>query len=235
MRLLLPTFIGVLMTQISALESFVELDNAFLDLKDKEKVLSGAQHFKAHCLVCHSMKYMRFDDISKQAGIVPEAMPVWDDLSWGGHPPPDLSLVVKRRSVDWVYTFLRAYYIDPSSSTGFNNLVWHNTKMPNPFAGTQGTQVLMVPLSTLKANYGTQRWSEVLELDRQGIMNGEQFDIYVDDIVNYLAYASDPSTLERKQLAPWVIGYLVILFLVLMALSIVYWDEVKKKYYKEFG
>ncbi|MDA9832369.1 hypothetical protein N9C31_01925 [Gammaproteobacteria bacterium] len=234
MPVFLTMVLSTLIMPVMALESLVKLDHAPLRLENRDKVLSGAKHFKAQCLVCHSMKYMRFDELSQEAGIIPAAMPVWDELSWGGRPPPDLSLVVKRRSVDWVYTFLRSYYIDQSSATGFNNLVWQQTKMPNPFAGIQGRQVLMTSLSTLKSEHGQRRWSEVLELDKQGIMSGEDFDDYVDDIVNYLAYASDPSSLEREKIAPWVLGYLCVLFLTLMALSIVYWDEVKRKYYREF-
>jgi ubiquinol-cytochrome c reductase cytochrome c1 subunit len=231
--LILTVILGGTVTYVNAIEqSFVKPDKAPIDIKDRATVLRGAVHFKAQCLTCHSMKYMRFDEISQEAGIVPKLMPVWDEFAWGGNPPPDLSLVVKRRSADWVYTFLRSFYLDAGHSTGFNNLVWHNTKMPNPFVGIQGQQVLMVPLSDLQHIRGEKRWSELLELETQGAMTGEQFDDYVNDMVNYLAYASDPSSLEREKIGSWVIGYMVVLFIVLLALSLSYWDDIKRKHYQ---
>ena len=234
MKLRLIFFASLLgLTVFAAQESLVKLDTAPIKLNDKKMLLRGAKHFKQQCMLCHSMRYLRYDAISKEAGITLDQMPKWDDLSWGGHPPPDLSLVVKRRTADWLYTFLRAYYVDPTRPTGVNNLVWPNTSMPNPFSAQQGLQKLLISEEQLKRSHGSMRWSEVLELERSGKMTGEQFDQYIDDIVNYLVYASDPSAIKRQEMGKWVIGYLLILLLFVLMLSINYWDEVKRKYYQE--
>ena len=212
-------------------ESLVELDHAPLNIENRDQLLRGAKHFQQVCLTCHSMHYLRYDDITQEAGIIKERMPVWDDLLWGGRPPPDLSLIVKRRTADWLYTFLRAYYIDDTRPTGVNNLVWPNTSMPNPFISRQGTQQLLISEAHLHDSKGKYRWSQVLKLDRPGQMSGEEFDQYIDDIVNYLVYAADPSYLKREAYGPWVIGYLLILLFFVARLSMSYWDDVKRKHH----
>ena len=229
--ILIASVLGI--TTLAAEGALVKLDHAPIKVGDHEMVLRGAKHFKQQCMLCHSMRYLRYDAISKEAGITLENMPKWDDLSWGGHPPPDLSLVVKRRTADWLYTFLRAYYVDPTRPTGANNLVWPNTSMPNPFSAQQGLQKLLISEAQLKDLHGSVRWSEVLELEKSGKMTGEQFDQYIDDIVNYLVYASDPSAIKRQEVGKWVIGYLLILLLFALMLSINYWDEIKRKHYRE--
>ena len=148
------------------------------------------------------MAYLRYDEISKEAGITLDKMPKWDELSWGGHPPPDLSLVAKRRGADWIYNFLRSYYTDNTRPTGMNNLTWPNTSMPNPFVSLQGRQELKLALTDVVDKPGHYRWSQALVMVHPGKMSGEEFDRYTDDIVTYLVYAADPSYLKRMKFGP---------------------------------
>ncbi len=53
--------------------------------------------------------------------------------------PPDLTLVARKRTSSWVYTYLRAFYDDSSTTYGSNNLVYPGVNMPNIF-GTNSRQ-----------------------------------------------------------------------------------------------
>ena len=46
-----------------------------------------------------------------------------DAKAWFGVAPPDLSVIARSRGADWLYTYLRTFYRDDSSRTGWNNLV----------------------------------------------------------------------------------------------------------------
>ena len=41
-----------------------------------------------------------------------------------GAPAPDLTLVARVRGTDWIYTYLRSFYADPSRPFGVNNVVF---------------------------------------------------------------------------------------------------------------
>ena len=50
---------------------------------------------------------------------------------WFGVAPPDLTLVTRAHSPEWVYTYLRTFYEDESKQYGVNNLVYPGAAMPN--------------------------------------------------------------------------------------------------------
>ncbi|SVA54397.1 uncharacterized protein METZ01_LOCUS107251, partial [marine metagenome] len=50
---------------------------------------------------------------------------------WFGVAPPDLTLETSLKGADWVYTYLKSFYIDPDRSLGVNNKVYINSAMPN--------------------------------------------------------------------------------------------------------
>jgi ubiquinol-cytochrome c reductase cytochrome c1 subunit len=68
---------------------------------DEEVLTRGGKFFASRCMSCHSLKFFTHNEIGKKTKVVPENMPQLDPASWGGHPPPDLSLVAKYRGVDW--------------------------------------------------------------------------------------------------------------------------------------
>jgi hypothetical protein len=73
-----------------------------------------------------------------------------DAKVWFGAAPPDLTLVARVRGNDWLYTYLRSFYADPTRPLGANNKVFPNVGMPNVLVGLQGNQVIGNPLVTLK-------------------------------------------------------------------------------------
>jgi ubiquinol-cytochrome c reductase cytochrome c1 subunit len=46
------------------------------------------------------------------------------------------------------------------------------------------------------------------------------------DLVNFLAYISEPSKLQRLALGKWVLLYLAIFFVIALALKKAYWKDV---------
>ena len=102
----------------------------------------GARNFVNYCLGCHSAKYMRYSQIAEDLALTEDelqanlmftgtrvydamdsAMPADKARQWFGNAPPDLSLITRSRGTDYVYTFLRSFYEDPSRPTGANNAV----------------------------------------------------------------------------------------------------------------
>ena len=213
----------MIMPSLFAADAQVELAHPHIDFHDKKSIERGANHFAQRCLSCHSMQELGNDPISITAGITKDTQPSWDPTSWNGHPPPDLSLIAKRQTTAWIYTYLRSYYVDEERPTGFNNLVIKNTSMPNLFSALQGKQVL------IKKPHQGLKWFEGLELESRGSQTPQEFQEMIGDIVNYLNYAAEPTKQIRESIGVWVLLYLFILWLVTMAINRLYWKDIKSK------
>jgi len=127
---------------------------------DKISLQSGATTYMNYCLACHSLKYMRYDKLVDGPGIPAEIveknlmftgekvtdhitnnLPAADARDWFGIVPPDLTLVARVRGVDWLYTYLKAFYSDASRPFGVNNSLFKDVGMPHVMAALQGEQV----------------------------------------------------------------------------------------------
>ncbi len=195
------------------------LDSPNYSYLKQAQIAAGASAFAHTCYSCHSMQYMRTDNISTDAGIKPEMAVSWDPSSWNGHPPPDLSLITAAKGVDFVYSYLRGYYRDEGHPNGYENLVLKGTQMPNPFAIMQGDQVLV-------ASSENQRLFQSLRLDKRGSMSPQEFDDYVTSIVAYLEYASDPQADFRQRVGLYVLGFLAVMILIMVALDLAFWKKI---------
>ena len=60
--------------------------------------------------------------------------------AWFGKMPPDLSVIARVRGSDWIYTYLKSFYLDESRPLGWNNKLFPNASMPNPLWEMQGLQ-----------------------------------------------------------------------------------------------
>jgi ubiquinol-cytochrome c reductase cytochrome c1 subunit len=202
------------------------LAEAPIDRHDMESIKRGAKFFATTCMTCHTLVYLRYDKLAQDAGITYEKMPL-NVKSWPNNvTPPDLSLEAQVRGVDWIYTYLHSFYKDAKSATGFNNLVFPNTAMPDIVAPYQGEQVLVEnPMRDLL--HHTQ-WYDAVKLTQQGSMTPEQFDTLTADITNFLSYAAEPYHVEQQKIGWWVIGFLCILFVLMYMLKREYWKDVKK-------
>ena len=68
------------------------------------------------------------------------AMPPRAAAEWFGAPPPDLTLVARKRSPEWVYTYMKTFYVDPTRPLGVNNKVFPKVGMPHVLEPLQGLQ-----------------------------------------------------------------------------------------------
>jgi ubiquinol-cytochrome c reductase cytochrome c1 subunit len=210
---------------------------------------SGARSFINYCLNCHSASMMRYnrlrdiglteqqikDNLLFTADKVGELMNVGmsrkDAKEWFGAPPPDLSVIARTRGADWLYTYLRSFYRDPSRPTGWNNVVYPNVAMPHVLWQLQGQQVLKAePAKAAEAKgakeEGGRPQAARLEVAAPGRLSAVEYDIVVRDLVNYLVWMSEPNALARKRIGVVVLFFLAILVVLSFALYKEFWKDV---------
>lgn len=226
-RLLLLLFLCLSTAHAETAPSLV-LSKAPIDRNDLASIKRGARFFASNCMVCHTLKYVRHDPIANEAGITLERMPL-NVKSWPfGITPPDLSLETSVRGVNWVYTYLHAFYEDTTRPTGVNNLLIPNTAMSGILVPYQGKQVL-VNGPDFSVFYAGAHVYDRLELASAGSLSPEAFDATTADVVNFLAYAAEPYRAEQHRLGVWVLLFLVVFAVLLYFLKREYWKDVKHK------
>ena len=222
------------------------LDKANIDPTDAESLRRGATLFANYCFNCHSVSLMRYSRIgsdlsydeaqlesllvftgAKVGDLMENAMQREDAKRWFGVVPPDLSVVSRSRGVDWLYTYLRSFYHDPSRPWGVNNAVFNDVAMPHVLWELQGLQNAVFNVVKDKEGVEHQVITELV-IAQPGKLSVEQFDSAVRDIVNFLHYMGEPTKQKRLQLGGWVILYLAIFFVVMLLLKKEYWKDVKK-------
>ncbi len=204
----------------------LQLASAPIHRSDMESIKRGAKFFATNCMSCHTLIYLRYDKVAQEAGITYDKMPI-NVKSWPyGITPPDLSLEASVRGVNWIYTYLHSFYQDSTRPTGVNNLLVHNTAMPDILAPYQGDQVRVPdPISDL---FNQIEWYDAVKLVKQGSLKPDEFDATIADLVNFLAYAAEPFHAEQERIGWWVLGFLAILFVMMYLLKREYWKDVKK-------
>lgn len=221
----------------------VHLDAANVDLKDEAALQRGAKYFANYCLNCHSAKYMRYQKMtalgltndqieqnlifadSKIGDLMTIAMKPEDAEKWFGAPPPDLTLVARLRGADWIYTYLRSFYEDPSRPFGVNNVVFPSVGMPHVLWELQGTQHAVWE-ETAGPDGKPHKVIEGLELVKPGKLSPEEYDQVARDITTYLSWLAEPMKLERKQLGIWVLLFLAVFSVLAYLLKKEYWKDV---------
>jgi ubiquinol-cytochrome c reductase cytochrome c1 subunit len=217
----------------------VELQTADIDLSDKESLQRGAKSFVTYCLGCHSIKYMRYKRLAEDFGlnekkmltqIAPQNASIYDKMvtamnkhdaeKWFGIQPPDLSLISRSRGKDWLYSYLKGFYVDKSKPLGVNNTVFPDVGMPNVLWQLQGQQEAVVKMVEGK------QIVEGLVLSKPGTMSEKEFDVLVTDLVNFLAYVGEPMQLERVSLGKYVLLYLFMFLVIAYMLKKEYWKDV---------
>lgn len=228
MRYILAILITLFTSHIWAQDNPFEglrLAEAPIHETDMSSIQRGAKLFATNCMSCHSLSYLRFDKVADEAGIKPEKTPA--NLKFNGVTPPDLSLETDVRGVDWVYTYLHSFYLDPKRPSGVNNLLVQGTAMPGYVIGNMFGDQELVENSSHDL-LGNVEWFDLLKLTKQGAMTPDQFDTASADLTNFLAYAAEPFHAEQEHIGWWVLGFLVILFVLTYMLKKEYWKDVKK-------
>ena len=220
------------------------LERAPINLHDKASLQRGAQIFVNHCLNCHAasaMRYGRLADLGLTEGQIRDNLlftgeKIGESMATSLDPriakaafgivPPDLSLVGRSRSPDWLYTYMRGFYRDPASKSGWNNTVFPNVAMPHVLWEYQGDQALQVS-ERMDPRTGDTKRSQKLVLERRGSLQPLEYDAYVADLVNYLAWMSEPAQTSRKQWGIVVLFVLAAFVVVALLLKNEYWKDVR--------
>jgi ubiquinol-cytochrome c reductase cytochrome c1 subunit len=240
---LLPLLLILVPVLTLAAEDGVHLDKANIDPDNQQSLQRGARLFVNYCLSCHAAGLMRYERMGQDLGIselqvaenlmftggkVGDLMTVATDpedaVEWFGTVPPDLSVIARARGVDWLYTYLRSFYLDPSRVTGVNNLVFPDVGMPDVLWELQGWQKPVI--TTVKDADGTEHKVIDLELVKPGLMTPKEFDRAVRDLVNFLDYMAEPGKHDRQALGVKVILFLLVFLVVAYLLKKEFWKDV---------
>ncbi len=208
-------------------EQEIPLQHARIDLSDLPALQRGAKLFMNYCSGCHSVKYLRYETMARDLGMVDSvghvlseavksnlmfvgnelqhpmqsAMPSESAALWFGVVPPDLSLVARVRGADWLYTYLQSFYPDPKRPWGVNNRVFPDVAMPDVLSGLKAR--------LLSQENGVALYQRSL-LDR----------------VPFLVYASEPMQVQRRALGIWVLLFLGIFCVFAVLLKREYWKDI---------
>jgi len=241
MNKLLAAFALSLAPVLGFASSAAHLEEANIDLRDQESLQRGAKYFLSYCTGCHSLKYMRYNRMAADLGIdeitlrqnllvgdakpgdpITNAMRPEDGEKWFGVAVPDLTLAARWRTPDWIYTYLKSFYTDPTRPYGVNNVVFPNVGMPHVLAGLQGVQA---PEFGHHEGAGAPVVTGV-KLTQPGTLSPDQYDAMARDITGFLAYVAEPMQLERKRLGFYVLMFLGVLFVVAYAMKKEFWKDV---------
>ncbi len=222
----------------------VHLDKADVDLHNKASLQNGARLFVNYCLSCHSAAYMRYSRMGQDLGLSDEqvkdnlmfasekigetmtvAMPENEAKKWFGTKIPDLTVVARARGADWLYTYMRTFYLDDSRPWGVNNTTFKDVGMPHVLWELEG---LKQPVfETYKDHDGNEAKRIVgYEMVQPGKMTEAEYDNAVRDLVNFMVYMGEPAKLSRYRIGVWVLLFLALLFVVSYAMKKEFWKDV---------
>jgi len=241
----MKNLIAVVLTTLVSLAAHAEgvglpLEDAEVDITDLESLKRGARYYMDYCAGCHSVKHMRYSRMSvdlklpeeqlRSESLMPPGSKFQDSLegsmngedskNWLSVDPPDLSLVARARGEDWLFSYLKGFYVDPASPTGSNNAVLKNVGMPNVLWQLQGIQK-----AVFKQIPGEGEALDQLLIEHRGTMSEDQFDAAVTDLVTFLAYVAEPARFDRIRYGKFVMLGLLALTFVLYRLKAEYWKK----------
>ena len=222
----------------------IHLDKADVNIHDQASLQNGAKLFVNYCLSCHSAAYMRYNRMGKDLGLSEEqvtnnlmfaadkigetmtvAMPANDAKNWFGTKIPDLTVVARARGADWLYTYLRTFYLDPSRPWGVNNATFKDVGMPHVLWELEG---LKQPVYETHKDHDGNETKRIVdyEIVQPGKMSEAEYDNAVRDLVNFMVYMGEPAKLSRYNIGVWVLLFLALLFVVSYAMKKEFWKDV---------
>ncbi len=214
---------------------------ADISLSSRAALQRGAKYFVNYCLSCHSARYSRYNRVGEDLGLseeqvreeliftrrkVGELMTVTfqdkNALQWFGAIPPDLTLIARARGTDWLYTYLKTFYLDETRPTGVNNALFNNVSMPHVLWQLQGWQ-RPVYKTVISADGSEKQVLKGMRLVEPGTMSEREYDRVVRDLVTFMAYLSEPAASKRRAMGIWVLLFLLVLLGITYALKREYW------------
>ena len=163
-------------------------------------------------------------------------MPSKGAAEWFGAPPPDLTLVTRKRSPEWVYTYLKTFYSDSSRPLGVNNKVFPKVGMPHVLEPLQGIQRSVCREAQVRATGQADPAVDQTLAENQcgflevvegtGKLTPAEYDQLIYDLVNFLEYVGEPSKAKAHSLGIYVLLFIMIFFVFAYLLKREYWKDV---------
>ena len=224
-------------------------------LSNDASLQNGAKLAVNYCMGCHSFKYSRWERVADDLGIPHQmmmdnmvfsgqkigelmsiSMPSDKSKQWFGAEPPDLTLVARSRSPEWLYTYLRTFYADDTRPLGVNNKVYKDVGMPHALLDLQGLPECR-PGPVVTRYGGVKRdiltGEDVLddpcgrfEITKPGSLTSEEYDAAIFDLVNFMTYVAEPMAEQRKHIGKMVLLFLAFLLVPVVLLNREYWKGV---------
>jgi ubiquinol-cytochrome c reductase cytochrome c1 subunit len=240
-------------------EGGAEMPSAQVDLNDKASLQRGAALYMNYCSGCHALGYQRYSRTAEDLGLTQEQVEqnlifngarIGDTMAtgldpaqgekWLGKAPPDLSVVArtKHEGPDWIYNYLKSFYVDEARPSGWNNTVFPGASMPHVLWEMQGVQHAKTePKHAAAAGaevegcpHGEYQGGCITGFDipehQKGTQDAETFDRTARDISAFLAYAGEPAAMKRESMGVWVVLFLAFLTLLAYLLKSEYWRDV---------
>lgn len=213
------------------------LESMTPDHENLPSLQRGAAIYMNYCLGCHGLQHQRHNRTAADLGIpdplyrenllfadvdigmhINTALPEAGAREWFGVVPPDLSMVTRARGADWVYTFLKSFYLDANRPFGVNNALFENVGMPHALIELQGRPYQVCDGQGADARDPLNPTMPVspdgcIEVeDGTGQLSPDEYEQVVYDVVNFLDYTGEPYKQDRQQLGVFVLLFLLILF-----------------------
>jgi ubiquinol-cytochrome c reductase cytochrome c1 subunit len=234
------------------------MESAQVDLTDKASLQRGAGLYMNYCSGCHSLGFQRYSRMGEDLGLtkdqvekylirtdakIGETMNTGMDpvaaAAWLGKAPPDLSVEARTKAegADWIYNYLRSFYVDESRPMGWNNSVFPGASMPHVLWEMQGVQHAVTepkhksasgedePCPKGESNGGCITGFTIPE-SQKGTMDAEQYDRVARDLSAFLAYVGEPAAIKRESMGVWVVLFLAFFTFLAYLLKLEYWRDV---------
>jgi len=218
------------------------LESSGTDLSDRASLQRGAGLFMNYCSGCHALSLHRYSRIASDLGLDPAVVEAnlipgdanigetintgiaaGDGQAWFGKAPPDLSLTARARhgGPDWIYSYLKGFYVDETRPAGWNNTVFPGASMPHVLWELQGIQRPVY-------EQGADGLPHVvkLEMAKSGRLDAKQYDQVARDISAFMQYVAEPAALKREAVGVWVVLFLAFFTFLAYLLKVEYWRDV---------
>jgi ubiquinol-cytochrome c reductase cytochrome c1 subunit len=221
-------------------------------MKDQAALQRGAKMFVNYCLNCHAAAFMRYNrmrdlglteaDIKKNLMYATEkvgdtmniSMDARQAKEWFGGTPPDLTVIARSRAgdagsgADYLYTYLRGYYLDATKATGWNNTAFPSVAMPHVLWELQGQRKAVFeeqpdPHDAAKKVHVLKSFEQVTP----GTMAPAEFDSAVGDLVAFLQWMGEPAQDSRVKLGMYVMAFLALFSFLTWRLNSAFWKDIK--------
>jgi ubiquinol-cytochrome c reductase cytochrome c1 subunit len=214
------------------------------EITNQASLQRGARNYVNYCQSCHSLKYMRYERMANDLGITNELLrtrliangakptdymlstfPAADGEAWFGRAPPDLSLIARSKGVDYIYRFLKGFYVDETRPIGTNNLALPGAAMPAVLSDLEGVKRAVFHEGAGGEHGGGPAVERFIEVS-PGELSAKEFDGFVRDTANFLDYVGEPAQAKRVHLGIWVVLFLLVFTWFAYLLKQEYWKDV---------